>query len=96
MNMHRPAFIVRLSLLALVAIACLATATAKGLSRGIPDTTAAHAPRVCFPAGKWDAPQGQSPCIRVTRVYEDGSFTFSVSNKGGTVRYVGGIGAQDR
>lgn len=58
-----------------------------------PDTT----PRVCFPAAKWGpAPRSDAPCVKVTRVYEDGSFSFAVSDKGGTIRYTSGVGALDR
>jgi hypothetical protein len=32
----------------------------------------------------------------VTRVYEDGSFRFAVSDAGGTIRYTSAVGALDR
>ncbi len=57
-------------------------------------------PRTCFPAKLWDGteqhPDSVRPCVRVTRIYEDGSFKFAVSDADGTVRYSGGVGAQDR
>lgn len=54
-------------------------------------------PRYCYPAASWaPAPDGLRPCVRVTRIYEDGSFTFSVSDARGTVRYTSGVGALDR
>lgn len=78
----------------LMAISVIAIAAK---SSGTPDTTAKHAPRVCFPAAKWGpALKRYAPCVKVTRVYEDGSFSFSVSDKGGTVRYTSGVGALDR
>ena len=93
---NRPALIVQASLLALLAIACIVCATARGIG-GTPDTTANHSPRVCFPTAKWGpAPARYAPCVKVTRVYEDGSFSFAVSDKGGTVRYTSGVGALDR
>jgi len=49
--------------------------------------------RVCFPASSWSpAPDAIRPCVRVTRLYEDGSFHFQVSDANGTVRYGGGVG----
>jgi hypothetical protein len=63
----------------------------------IPSVTAAQSPRVCFDAGAWGpAPQGEAPCVRIRRVMEDGSFTYAVSDRDGTVRYVNGVGALDR
>lgn len=79
--------------------ACLAlAAVAYGAGRGhVASVTAKHSPRVCFPVGKWGpAPQGKAPCVRIRRVFEDGSFRFAVSDRDGTVRYVDGVGALDR
>lgn len=57
----------------------------------------AAASRVCFPAANWGpAPDRLRPCVSVTRVAEDGSFTYSVSDADGVERYSAGIGAQDR
>ena len=51
----------------------------------------------CFPAGKWGpARDGVRPCVKVTRIFEDGSFTFRVSDADGTERYTSGVGALDR
>jgi hypothetical protein len=59
--------------------------------------TPAQSPRVCFPASKWGpAPERYAPCVRIRRVYEDGSFAYAVSDRDGTVRYSGGVGALDR
>jgi hypothetical protein len=80
--------------LTMCAIAAVAIAIE---SSEVPDTTAKHAPRVCFPAKRWGpAPKRYAPCVRVTHVSEDGSFSFAVSDKGGTVRYTSGAGALDR
>jgi len=79
--------------------ACLLLAgIAYGNTRGhVASVTAAHSPQVCFPVGKWGpAPDRYAPCVRIRRVYEDGSFTFAVSDHDGTVRYVSGVGALDR
>jgi hypothetical protein len=75
--------------------ACLLFA---GIAYGhVASVTTAHSPRVCFPAAKWGpAPKRYAPCVRIRRVYEDGSFTFAVSDRDGTVRYVNGVGALDR
>jgi len=63
----------------------------------IPSVSASHSPRVCFPAGKWGpAPQRYAPCVRIRGVMEDGSFTYAVSDRDGTVRYSAGVGALDR
>jgi hypothetical protein len=82
-----------------VSAACLAlAAVAYGSGRGyVASVTAKHSPRVCFPAGKLGpAPQRYAPCVRIRRVYEDGSFTYAVSDRDGTVRYSAGVGALDR
>lgn len=52
--------------------------------------------RVCFPAHRWNADPQYRPCVQVSRLYEDGSFKFRVSDYNGTVRYSGGVGAEDR
>jgi hypothetical protein len=79
--------------------ACLAlAAVAYGAGRGhIASVTADHSPRVCFPAGTWGpAPDREAPCVRIRKVYEDGSFRFAVSDRDGATRYVSGVGALDR
>jgi hypothetical protein len=61
-----------------------------------PDPFAAPHVGRCFPAGKWaPAPDGIRPCVRVTRVYEDGSFKAAVSDASGVVRYSLGVGVPD-
>jgi hypothetical protein len=53
--------------------------------------------RYCFPAKQWGpSPDGFRPCVRIVRLYEDGSFRFAVSDANGTVRYTAGVGARDR
>lgn len=56
--------------------------------------------RTCFPASMWDGteqhPDSVRPCVKITRVYEDGSFKAAVSDANGTVRYNIGVGAADR
>ena len=54
-------------------------------------------PRECFPAAQWaPAPDSIRPCVRIARLYEDGSFKATVSDADGTIRYSVGVGAQDR
>ena len=63
----------------------------------VPSVTASHSPRVCFDVGEWGpAPDRYAPCVRIRRVYEDGSFAYAVSDRDGTVRYSSGVGALDR
>lgn len=55
--------------------------------------------RTCFSAADWNGgttPDRYRPCVAITRLYEDGSFKYAVSDASGTVRYSGGVGAQDR
>lgn len=53
--------------------------------------------RTCFSAKQWGPVEDQyRPCVRITRLYEDGSFKYAVSDADGTVRYSGGVGAADR
>lgn len=55
----------------------------------------------CFPAAKWgDTPADtaddfQRPCVRITRVYEDGSFKAAVQDADGPTRYSIGFGVPD-
>lgn len=77
--------------LALVFIA-VATSTALG---ALPPLHKNH--RTCFPAKQWGPVADQyRPCVRIVRLYEDGSFKFAVSDADGTVRYSAGVGALDR
>ena len=86
--------VVYLSLAACLALAAVAYGNRPAL---IPSVSASHSPRVCFDVGKWGpAPQRYAPCVRIRRVYEDGSFTYAVSDRDGTVRYSAGVGALDR
>jgi hypothetical protein len=78
-----------------VALPCLAIA-AIGAVASVAGATSSHPHTVCFPAAKWDAPQRYRPCVHVGRVLEDGSFTYSVTDADGTVRYSAGVGAKDR
>lgn len=60
---------------------------------------AAAQPRLCFPLDKWNTGTVAAryrPCVRVVRLYEDGSFKYAVSDADGTIRYSGGVGAEDR
>lgn len=41
-------------------------------------------PTICFPAHKWDAHDGDRPCLRV-RLYEDGSYRATVREADGDV-----------
>lgn len=61
----------------------------------------------CFPRDVWSDSNDQSvsggivsdvdrPCVRVTRVFEDGSFRAVVSDASGRFRYRVSIGARDR
>lgn len=86
--------VVQLSLAACCLFAGIAYANRPA---GIPSVPVSHSPRVCFDVGKWGpAPDRYAPCVRIRRVYEDGSFTYAVSDHDGTVRYVNGVGALDR
>lgn len=51
--------------------------------------------RTCFPASRWNADPQYRPCVRITRVYEDGSFKFAISDHNGTVRQSGGVGSEN-
>lgn len=81
-----------------LAVCCLVAGVAYGKDRGhVASVPASQSPRVCFDVGEWGpAPDRYAPCVRIRRVYEDGSFTYAVSDRDGTVRYVNGVGALDR
>jgi hypothetical protein len=86
--------VVQLSLAACCLFAGIAYANRPA---GIPSVPASRSPRVCFDLGMWGpAPDRYAPCVRIRRVYEDGSFTYAVSDRDGTVRYSAGVGALDR
>jgi len=79
-----------------LAIAAVALA-GFGASQVATAANTAPSPRTCFAAKNWGpAPESVRPCVRITRVEEDGSFEFSVSDADGTVRYTSGVGALDR
>jgi len=85
--MRRHYAVVSIALLLLLGIGALAAAAS---------THHADTGR-CFPAAKWGpAADGLRPCVKVTRIYEDGSFGFRVSDANGTTRYTSGVGALDR
>lgn len=91
--MTRYSLTVLAALLAIVAIGCVAVASARPHHGTV---TSSNAPRVCFPLRKWGpAPKRYAPCVRITRVYEDGSFSFKVADHDGTVRYTSGVGNLD-
>lgn len=80
-------------LFALVLLVAIATPAAALFRTGGPAAPVGK----CFPAAKWGpASDGVRPCVKVDRVEEDGSFSFTVSDANGTVRYTSGVGAQDR
>ncbi|HEX6456252.1 MAG TPA: hypothetical protein VF009_07000 [Solirubrobacterales bacterium] len=73
-------------------LACYGPRSAHATRQSPPATS-----RVCFPAAKWGpAPDAVRPCVEVTRLFEDGSFSYRVTDADGTVRYSAGIGALDR
>jgi hypothetical protein len=89
---------VALPCLAIAAVAVVASvAGAHTKVAHVASVPASQSPRVCFPAAKWGpAPKRLAPCVRIRRVYEDGSFEYAVSDRDGTVRYSAGVGAKDR
>jgi hypothetical protein len=81
-------------LAALVVLVAAVSAVAAGHGGAV---TVEHSPRVCFKASHWGpAPDAVRPCVRITGVEEDGSFSYAVSDADGTVRYTAGVGALDR
>jgi len=87
----------RALVLALLAAAFLVAALgiAAAPSRGESDRHAAG--RVCFDPDDWGPAKYRfAPCVRIAKLYEDGSFKAVVSDYGGTIRYSIGIGARDR
>jgi hypothetical protein len=83
--MTRHYTVVLVALLVAVGIAVAAVASQPGPGRK------------CFPPAGWGpASESLRPCVEVTKIYEDGSFRFRISNADGTVRYGSGIGALDR
>ncbi|HEX7246395.1 MAG TPA: hypothetical protein VF245_12620 [Solirubrobacterales bacterium] len=83
--MRRHYAVVLCALLLLVGVGAVAAASTHHAGEGR-----------CFSAAKWDASDGLRPCVEVTRIYEDGSFTYRVSDANGTERYTSGVGALDR
>lgn len=78
--------VVALSLAALVGGSALAVAHTPN------QDTVPPSDRVCFSARSWSADDGERPCARVTRIYEDGSVELQVLDANGTERYREGIG----
>lgn len=85
----RPNLVAGLALWATVALLAIVGAANALPHRGT--VTVHSAPRVCFPASSWDAPNKRRPCVRVVRLYEDGSLRLRVSDAGGRLRYVTGV-----
>lgn len=78
-----------------IVMAFAGTAIAANRTHSVEGST--NSPRVCFPKKDWGpASDSIRPCVRITRVEEDGSFAFSVSDGDGVVRYTSGVGALDR
>lgn len=93
---------------ALIAAACLSafligTLAIGSASAWTTDDPSAQLHGRCFPAAKWGEPTGGTttaddntrPCVRITRVYEDGSFKAAVQDADGPVRYSIGVGVPD-
>lgn len=95
--MNRHILVVLVALLACAAIATVAVAASP--QDVVAPAVSPH--RVCFPARAWDGEDGYRPCVRITAVEEDGSFSYSVGDAGGidaeaVERYSGSVGALDR
>ena len=85
-----------LAVVLIAAAGVVSEAASAGSSGGTVEGTA-HAPRVCFSKSDWGpAPDSKRPCVKITKLYEDGSFRVSVTDGDGTVRYSTGVGALDR
>jgi hypothetical protein len=48
--------------------------------------------RTCFPAKLWDGNDGRRPCVRVLRVFEDGSSEQRISRANGRELWRGDVG----
>ncbi len=88
----------RISLLVVSALALVVLCLAWiGVSAAAKHCPKPQPSRVCFPQAKWGpAPERFRPCVQVLRVFEDGSFSYAVTDADGTERYTAGIGALDR
>lgn len=96
-SMNKHVAVVYIALAATVAILIAGFAAHAATPR--PETVegSVNAPRVCFPKKDWGpASDSIRPCVRITGVQEDGSFSYAVSDGNGTVRYTAGVGALDR
>lgn len=49
----------------------------------------------CFKKSHWGTDPGLRPCVKLGRIYEDGSFTYKTYDANGTERYTSGVGALD-
>jgi len=81
---HRAHVVITTALLALVAIGCIACATAQG---------AVTTDRECFPADSWSpAPDSVRPCVTIkANAPEAGAVRYTVADGSGIVRYAGYI-----
>lgn len=77
-----------------IAVTMLALALIVGIA--VVAVASQAAPRRCFSASRWDANDAKRPCVQVTRIAEDGSFSYRVTDADGVVRYTAGVGALDR
>jgi hypothetical protein len=80
----RPIYVVQFALMALIAIAVFAVATAKCAAPTPTD-------RDCFNAKAWEpAPDSARPCVTLRgNAPEGGALTFKVADASGVVRYAG-------
>lgn len=62
---------------------------------GFASLAQAGSTRTCFPAGSWGGNDAERPCVQVTRLYEDGSFSYRVSDANGVERYSADVGTPD-
>ena len=62
------------------------------VAAGIARAVNHKAEQKCFSAQVWDADDSNRPCVRIDRLYEDASFSYSVTEADGTKLYSGGVG----
>jgi len=94
---HHPASLVVLAA-AFALLACMIWAGASMATHTQSEAPSAPS-RVCFPKQDWrggPVDDQWRPCVRVTRLFEDGSFHVQVQDANGTTRYGFGVGARDR
>jgi hypothetical protein len=79
----------------IAAVALTSVALAAGVAEM--DAASGASPRTCFSAADWGpVSDAVRPCVQITKIAEDGSFTYRVSDADGTNRYTAGVGALDR